>query len=195
MQVEQEDEEEEDIEEEEKEEEEAEAAAALRAAARQEAERARHTAAQQKVWQRLLAARIRLQGAVSAANRLPLARSESAAAGELKGSAGAALRSDLRARLAELARLRLLLGASHPELASGFGPGSVPAVPGAESDSAAWWQWLATASAAGRATEERIVNEWNQRTNIQAGKSGFKGAAFFFFRPFVRLVGQRLARR
>jgi hypothetical protein len=194
--VEQDDEEEEEEEEEEKEEEEAEAAAALRAAARQEAERARHTAAQQKVWQRLLAARIRLQGAVTAANRLPLARSETAAATELKGSAGAGLRSDLRSRLAELARLRLLLGSSHPELASGFGPASFAAVAVAESDSDAWWQWLASASAAGRATEERIVNEWNQRTNIQAGKSGFKGLNFFLFSFCLSdFCWQRLARR
>ncbi len=171
-------------EEKEEEEEAAAAAAALRMAARQEAERARHTAAQQRAWQRLLAARVRLQGALGAANRLPLSRSGgggAAALEQLRGPAGAAARRELRQSLAELARLRGLLGAAHPELAVGFGPLAQPPPPeAAESDSAAWWRWLAAASAAGRATEERVVNEWNQRTNVQAGRSGFKGAFLFF---------------
>ncbi len=154
---------------------------ALQESARQEMEKAKHVEAQNKLWQRLLAARIKMQGLMTAANQLPLPED----AAELRMHRGEQLRENLRGNLALLAQLRVRMMGNHPDLKSGA-PNASPPLDAEESGD--WWPWIAKSNAASVASEEAVVNAWNQRTNVQAGKSTFKA----FGKPVMEQIKHSL---
>lgn len=131
--------------------------------ARLEMEKAKHVETQNKVWQRLLGLRIKMQGVLSSANTLPGPDD----ADDLRLRAGDALRHSVCESMAQLASLRGALLGRHPELPLSH---SLPPVPQQES-SDVWWSWLAESNAASRDAEAAVVKSANERANLQSGRT------------------------
>lgn len=139
-----------------------EALEAMQNAARSEMEKAKHVDAQNKVWQRVLGTRIKMQNVVQGALKLPYFQD----ADELRAGAGADLSSSLKSCLADLAELRQKLLPLH----SDFQPIELDRAPGKSGSSDEWWDWLHSSNSAGVTVEEGLVEEWNKKTDAQVGR-------------------------
>lgn len=132
-------------------------------AAAQRAELAKAQAVAKQVWQfqRALAVRIRLQAALTAANKLPL-RTTVTGESITTSSAAAEAAKEIAQTMGVLARLG---GVSAP-------------LPAASASLDEWWQWVnGSVNAAHRvAADEALVEEWNRRTDTSLGGGG--GRAF-----------------
>ena len=157
---------------------------ALQDGAKVEMEKAKHTETQNKLWQRLLATRIKMQGLVQSANMLPLPED----AESLRMHRGDELRKHLRANAELLATLRLKLLGNHPDFAKAQAAlADAPLPPSGEQSSDVWWAWLARSNAASKSAEEEIVTACNQRANVQSGRN-FKA----FGRPVMDQINTSL---
>ncbi len=148
--------------------------------ARQEMEKAKHVEMQNKLWQRLLAMRIKMQGLLTSANLLPAPED----ADDLRMHLGEDLRSDLGSGLKQLADLRCALLGHHPEMQLDR---PLPPLPDSH-DSESWWSWLAQSNAASREIEAQVVKSSNERANLQSGRA-FKA----FGRPLMEQITHSLA--
>ena len=131
-------------------------------AAKSEMEKAKSVEVQTKIWQRILAVRIKMQAVLLSTSALPL--SEDA---ELycHGEGASELAKDLGDTFLELAEMRKLLLKNHPE----FADCDVPKLSMKLGDEDVW-RWLSESNKATRDKEESLVDEWNKRTDAQVGK-------------------------
>jgi protein AATF/BFR2 len=152
---------------------EVEASAGLRERAAKELRKARAVAAQRRVWQRALEARILLQRALAGAHRLPRGEGHAAVgavdeslAGGLRGLAG-----DAAGLLGDLLGLLGALGDQNPALAAGQKRKREPAASPADDAPASERLWAALdESYRGFAPfRDASVDRWHRKTALAAG--------------------------
>jgi protein AATF/BFR2 len=132
---------------------------------RQEMKKAKHTELQTKVWQRILALRIKMQGLVTCANSLP--NGANAAKYQLAKHAEEAQKL-LKKTGKEMLELQGILMKNSEEFAAVKVPATTPSV---EEGSGVWWSYLAQLNQGSVTVEEEIINLWNKQANLQSGKS------------------------
>jgi protein AATF/BFR2 len=152
---------------------------ALQESSMLEMEKAKNVEMQNKLWQRLLGIRIKMQGALKSANVLPGPDD----ADDLRMSTGEQLRNDIVGGIEVLASLRAALMGRHPDLVSD----PIPAVLSGATDSDLWWTWMAQSNAATREAEAKVVHSCNERANLQSGR-----ALKSFGRPLMEQIGHSL---
>lgn len=147
------------------EEEEDQVLAAFQETQRQEMEKAKHTEMQNKVWNRMLALRIKMQAEVTTANSLPLPTD--AVKLDLAHHS-APLQNVLKESLADMAELRNLLLQNHSEFSSVQISGRIPSK---DASSKEWWGYLEQSNRSSVKAEEDVIDSWTRQANLQSGRA------------------------